>query len=137
MCREFIPCTMERHIGNRIYFRPIKSWHTGVYAGEKLYKIPGTNGGSGCLRRDTGKYQDLCSPPLTVTHRLYWHEKNKDKTISAFLSYPNGMGAMKEYFWEIYPAEDGDIERFVGDKAEEEMEEMIKRLLVNGIGVVK
>lgn len=136
MCREFIPCTMERHIGNRIYFRPIRSWHSGVYAGEGLYKIPGTDDRSGCLRRGIDR-EEPCSRPLTVTHRIYWYEKIKDKLISAFLSYPNGMGAVEKYFWEIYPTEDRNIERFIGDKAEEEMEEMIKRLLVNGIGVVK
>lgn len=117
---EFIPATMEREIASGIVFRPCRIWHSGIYAGEGLYSVNGD--GSGCLRKDT----HLCNPPLTVTHRLYWHKTNPNKTISAFLSYPNGMGCMDGYFWEIYPAEDGGIERF--DK-EEEMEVAIIKLL--------
>jgi hypothetical protein len=115
---EFIPTTLEREIAPDIVFRPIKSWHSGTFAGERLTKIPGTTDGSGCLR------DGRCSPPLTVTHRKYWNKKT-NKSISAFLSYPNGMSRIDRYFWEIYPI-DGDIERF---NSEEEMEEKIKELL--------
>lgn len=120
----FIPTTTARSIGDGVFFRPIKSWHSATFAGEKLYKIPGADDGSGCLLKGKEQYRYVCSAPLTVTHRLYWHDKNKEKTISAFLSYPDGMGAMKEYFWETYGIS-CDIERFTGDNAEEEMEKMI------------
>lgn len=116
----FIPATMEREIGDNIVFRPRRAWHSGIYAGERLYQVDGD--GSGCLRRGN----DLCNPPLSVTHRLYWHKSNPSKIISSFLSYPNGMGACDEYFWEIYPAEDGDIERF---SSELEMEKAIIKIL--------
>ena len=29
-------------------------------------------------------------------------------TVKAVLSFPNGMGAVNEYFWEIYPCRGGD-----------------------------
>jgi len=120
MTRDFIPTTCEREISPNIVFRPIRSWHSGTFAGEGLSKIPGTSDGSGCL-----KGKGYCNVPLTVTHRLYWNRKT-NKTISAFLSYPGGMGIRGgEYFWEIYSG-DGDIERF---SAETEMESRIKELL--------
>ncbi len=127
MQQTFIPCTLTRSIGNGVVFRPIKSWHSATFAGEGLLKIPESDDGSGCVRPSTeGSYQKLCPIPLTVTHRLYWHESNPDKTISAFLSYPEAMGYYgdKEYFWEIYGTGD-DIERFGGEQAEAEMEVVI------------
>lgn len=129
---DFIPCTSPRSIGDGIFFRPIRSWHSGTYAGEKLYKIPGSNDGSGCLFSE--KLSDVlpvCSPPHTVTHRLYWHEKDPNQTISAFLSYPNGMGVCDEYFWEANKVEDdNDITRYFGPDAETEMEAAIKAYLL-------
>lgn len=115
----FIPTTMEREIGDNIVFRPKRTWHSNTYAGEKLKIVNGDR--SGCMIGD-----DICRIPYTVTHRLYWHKSNPSKTISSFLSYPNGMGACNEYFWEIYPAEDGDIERF---SSELEMEKAIIKIL--------
>lgn len=113
--RDFIPATMSRPIGNGVFFRPIRSWHSGTYAGENLEHIPDCTDRSGCL------------PPLTVTHRLYWHELQPDNTISAFLSYPNGMGAADEYFWEAFgPSPEGDITRYFGENAEEELEAAVK-----------
>lgn len=132
MTREFIPCTMERSIGNGVWFRPIKSWHSGTYAGERLYTIPETQDGSGCLLSWTDHSRQICSPPYSVTHRLYWHEREKGKAVSAFLSYPNGLGAYDKYFWEIYPSAEGDIMRFYGEKAEEEMEEEIRKFFRAG-----
>jgi len=104
---DFIPMTNEISIGEGIVYRPIKSWHSGTYSGERLLKMPGTIDRSGCLQ-DYGK----CFPPLTCIHRIYWHKDNFENYISAFLSYPLGMGAVNAYFWEIYPTESEDIERF-------------------------
>lgn len=129
---KFIPTTMEREIAPNIVFRPIRSWHSGTYAGEKLLKIPGKNDGSGCMKKiwNNGYELEVCNIPYTVTHRLYWNKNNPDNTISAFLSYPDGMGAMDEYFWEtLGTSEDGDIERFRGEGAEKEMEEKIIKTL--------
>jgi len=72
--------------------------------------------------------KEICSQPKTVIHRIYWHEDNSEETISAFLSYPDGMGASDEYFWEVYEI-DEDTERFFGDDAEKEMEEKIIKVL--------
>lgn len=123
----FIPATMARAIGGGVYFRPIRSWHSATYAGEGLTKIPGTNDGSGCLFSETLRGLKVALPPSTVTHRLYWHERNPDDTISAFLSYPDSMGACDVYFWEaLRVIEDEDITRFFGDNAEAEMETAIR-----------
>lgn len=129
--QQFIPATVARAVGEGVFFRPIKSWHSGTYAGEKLRKMPGTDDGSGCVRTDTAsKYGGLiCNPPLTVTHRLYWSQRDPEKTVSAFLSYPDAMGAENEYFWETYGISD-DIEHFFGENAEEEMEEFIRQFFL-------
>lgn len=115
---KFVPCTTARSIGEGFFFRPIRSWHSGTFAGEQLHQY--NNDGSGCI--DENK---MTTRPLSVTHRLYWHESNPEKTISAFLSYPQGMGAESEYFWEAYKI-NNDIDRFFGENAETEMEEAIK-----------
>lgn len=114
---SFIPMTMEREVAPDIVFRPIRSWHSGVYAGERLSQVNGD--GSGCVKAD-GK----CYPPQTVTHRIYWNKKT-NKSISCFLSYPSAMGCVETYFWEIYPYEN-DVGRFFD---EAEMEAVVIDLL--------
>lgn len=124
---KFIPTTMARHIGDGVYFRPIRSWHSGTLAGEGRKPKDGEDG-SGMLMREDYKGLRVCMPPYTVTHRLYWHESEPSKTISCFLSYPNGMGASDQYFWESYGiTEDGDIDRYFGENAEAEMEEAMRQ----------
>ncbi len=120
----FIPCTMARGIGDGIFFRPVKSWHSATYAGEKLTKIPGSYDGSGCMWTERFHGLQVCCVPYTVTHRLYWHERDPSKTVSAFLSYPNAMGCSDEYFWETSGIGD-DVERHFGDDAEADMEKFI------------
>lgn len=126
---EFVPGTLERRIGSLVLFRPIKSWHSGSLAGEGLTKVIGD--GSGCVRTD-GRGDKVCSPPLSVTHRIYWNEETGEM-VSSFLSYPAGMGSWgeggKEYFWEIYADSMEDIERF-GE--EERMEERVRELIGEG-----
>lgn len=127
----FIPATKEINVTRKIVYRPIKSWHSATFAGEKLEKLPGTNDGSGCMKRAKlyGELDwDMTYIPKTVTHRLYWHKDNPKETMSAFLSYPDGMGSCNEYFWEAYPIK-GDVERWTGDKAEEDMEKVLVRIL--------
>lgn len=119
---EFIPGTMARPIGDGVFFRPIKSWHSGTYAGEGLYSAHDDS--SGCLVKGTGKYRDLAYAPLTVTHRVYWHERDPSKTVSSFLSYPEAMGCCETYFWEIYAGD--ETPRFA---TEEEMETAVKEWL--------
>lgn len=131
MRQEFIPCTSARAIGKGIFFRPIKSWHSATYAGEKLIKIPGSDDGSGCMRLESLHGLPVCGIPYSVTHRLYWHERNPSKTISAFLSYPDAMGCSDgAYFWEAYGVENNDVSRYFGDSAEDEMEAAIKTKLL-------
>lgn len=85
--------------------------------------MPGSDDRSGCARTD-GPYSWMCNIPLTVTHRVYWHESDPAKTVSAFLSYPNAMGCSDTYFWETYGLGD-DVERWFGDTAEADMEAAI------------
>lgn len=115
---QFIPTTCEREIAPNIVFRPIRSWHSNTYAGEGLYKVNGD--GSGCLKR-SGHALEVCYKPYTVTHRAYWH-KQTGEYISAFLSYPSGMGAVDQYFWEIHDSSDDYEARFF---SETEMETVI------------
>ena len=121
MKQDFIPATMARPIGDGVFFRPIRSWHSGTYAGERLTKIPGTTDLSGCLGHH--------DRPLTVTHRVYWNETAPEKIVSSFLSYPDGMGACDVYFWEAYPSPEGDIERWTGEDAEQIMEDTVRSWL--------
>jgi hypothetical protein len=121
MARDFIPTTCERKVSGKIVFRPIKSWHGNTYAGEGLKIHNGDR--SGCLKDSDGVLEQ-CYKPLTVTHRVYWHRGNPEEEVSAFLSYPNGMGAMDCYFWEAYITR--DTPRFT---SEEEMERKVVRHL--------
>jgi hypothetical protein len=115
----FIPCTREVSIGRGVVYRPLRSWHSGVRAGEGITSVHGD--GSGCLKADEDKQYYIAPRPLTVVHRLYWN-KRTDKHVSAFLSYPGAMGACDEYFWE---ANINDCQRWTGPKAEERMEAVI------------
>lgn len=127
---KYIPTTAEREVVPGIVFRPIRSWHSLSYAGEGLEYMPGTKDRSGCLKKEETYGLNICTRPLTVTHRLYWNKKNSDKTISAFLSYPDGMGSADEYFWEtLGTRKDGDIERFFGKNSERKMEKKIIKVL--------
>jgi hypothetical protein len=125
---EFIPATMEREIAKDIVFRPIRSWHSATYAGEKLQEMNGDHSGCMELIQQQGfmRKQEMCRIPYTVTHRQYWHRKNPNELISAFLSYPNAMGCWDTYFWEIYPTLDGNEKRFDSEK---KMEKAIVRIL--------
>jgi hypothetical protein len=127
----FIPTTKETSIGKNIVWRPVKSWHSANFAGEKLTIMPGqdpkTGDRSGCMLEENGLH--LCMIPLTVTHRIYWNKRTK-KEVSTFLSYPDAMGCSNgKYFWELLNPNINDTERFFGDNAEEKMEERIKKLI--------
>lgn len=121
MSQEFIPGTMEREIAKDIVFRPIKSWHSNTFAGERLEFIPGTKDRSCCMKKIDG--MNMCSIPYTVTHRLYWNRNKPEQTISAFLSYPNGLIPTDSYMWEALV---GGGCRY---SSEEEMEKAIIREL--------
>lgn len=122
---SFIPCTREITIGDDVVYRPTRMWHSGTFAGEGHRHIPSTTGNrdrSGCLN-DEG----MCSPPKSVTTRLYWNVNRPDDSVSAILSYPGGMGLVDEYFWEALGTRaDGDIERWTGPDAEKHMEDAIR-----------
>lgn len=123
LTRDFIPGTSPRQIAPNIFFQPIRSWHSNTYAGEGLTSVNGD--GSGCLREAPDKFGlAVCSPPLSVTHRIYWNEQTGQQ-LSVFLSYPNAMGSCDSYFWEVYPVDD-DIARF---DSETEMEVEVIKLL--------
>ena len=119
----FIPCTREIAIGDDVVYRPTRMWHSGTYAGEGLASVHGD--GSGCVDSE-----GQCSAPKSVTTRLYWNVHRPDDSVSAFLSYPDGMGCLHEYFWEtLGTAADGDVERWTGPDAEQNMEEAIRTAL--------
>jgi hypothetical protein len=129
---QYIPCTREISIGRNVVYRPLRRWSAGTYAGEGIGSIQGDR--SGCVHVESGRR--LCSPPNVVTHRRYWNTRAPDIGVSAFLSYPHGMGAVDDYFWEIYGGgepedphdrnpEDNDILRFMGPSAESDMEARI------------
>jgi len=121
----FIPCTREIAIGDDVVYRPTRMWHSGTYAGEGLRTLPGNTDGSGCVDAE-----GRCSAPKSVTTRLYWNVHRPDDGVSAFLSYPNGMTILSEYAWEtLGTSEDGDIERWTGPDAEQQMEEAIRTAL--------
>jgi hypothetical protein len=113
---RFIPCTREVEFAPGLVYRPIRSWHSGTYAGERLTAVRGD--GSGCMSVVDGR--PVTSIPYTVTHRLYWKKGYPERTISAFLSYPGGMGHSAGYFWEAFG--DGIEERF---DSEEDMERAV------------
>ena len=136
---RFVPCTREIEIAPNIVYRPVRIWHTGVFAGENIASVGGDR--SGCVGNIDGI--PMTHVPSTVTHRVYWNRSRPDICVSAFLSYPGAMGAVDEYFWEamlMSRAPDAENEqeaetaasdpaRFTGDNAESEMEAFIVRLL--------
>jgi hypothetical protein len=115
----FVPCTREIDIGRGVVYRPLRSWHSGVLAGEGITSVGGD--GSGCIKLDPKDDHYIAPRPQTVVHRLYWNKRTKKK-VSAFLSYPRAMGACDEYFWE---ANIDDCMRWTGPKAEQRMEASI------------
>lgn len=122
---DFLPCTRTVSIGDGIWYRPIRSWHAGTYAGEGLQVVHGDR--SGCVEMVGDR--EMTSPPRSAIHRLYWWEGEPLRRVSALLSYPHGLGASPNYFWEVSI---GDCERFHGKLAEEEMEKAVKAFLLEG-----
>lgn len=115
---DFLPATREISIGRGVVYRPIRSWHSGTYAGERITNVHGDR--SGCVTNVPGSLTQHCPPPYTVTHRVYWNKRDPERTVSAFLSYPNGMGCCPDYFWEAMGSD--EPERF---PSEEECETRI------------
>ncbi len=124
--QDFIPATRAVSIGHGIVYRPIRSWHSGVLAGERYDPKPREDR-SGCI---VGQLRglDVTQPPRTVTHRIYWSPDRPKRWISAFLSYPNGMSCVDHYHWEVLI--DGEVERF---STEEECEAAIVAALNGGV----
>jgi hypothetical protein len=114
---DFVPATREISIGRGVLYRPVRSWHSGTYAGERLESVGGDR--SGCIVGELGGGLKVTTPPRTVTHRVYWNASDPEDRISAFLSYPDGMSGVSEYHWEAMA---DDVERFV---KEEELESWI------------
>lgn len=50
---------------------------------------------------------------------------DKKKTVSVYLDINSSLGCMDSMYWEIYPAADGDIARFIMGDEEKEMFEAI------------
>ncbi len=116
---RFVPCTRAISVGAGVVYRPLRSWHSGVFAGERLDIVNGDR--SGCVIKSQYCRDGVAPIPYTYTHRLYWNAEGR--TVSAFLSYPNGMGCSESYFWEAMLE---DVERFW---SEEEMEDAVRAAL--------
>src|SRR3990167_4228838 len=108
-------------IGDGIKWRYYRHWGQNYYAGEGSQGRTDETGtvvdGSGGLK--TNCQNGICSlgccmKPIIFLAREYFKGK---KRISAVLSYPKGLGIDPDYFWEIYPISDGDVERFYSQKA--------------------
>ncbi len=112
---SFVPATRPITVAPGIVYRPVRSWHTGVYAGERLEIADGDR--SGCLI-DGPHGSKVTFPPKTYTHRIYWRTDEPEVSyVSAFLSYPHGMGSCDGYFWEAMIG--SEVERYT---SEEELE---------------
>lgn len=119
---SFVPATRAISVGRGVVYRPLRSWHSGVFAGERLPSDRGDR--SGCVLGQL-RGLDVTVPPKTYTHRLYWNSDDPTKFVSCFLSYPNGMSIVGEYHWEA--SIDGEIARF---SSEDEAE----RAILDAIG---
>lgn len=134
----FEKVTMWHSIGNGIKWRYYRHWGQNHWAGEGYSDLKkfGRDDRSGCLSKDCkvqtpldapGKgswlTMDMVTPPMVFLAREYFKGKER---ISAVLSYPDGLGAVDRYFWEIWPDKNGDCSRFFSEK---EMETAVKRLL--------
>lgn len=53
---DFIPTTREVCIGAGVVYRPLRSWHANIPAGEGVSSIRGD--GSGCLHHNDSGYPD-------------------------------------------------------------------------------
>jgi len=133
---SFENCAQWHPIGNRIKWRYLRHWGQNFHAGEgDLGRKNGAGkyvDGSGGLSHITGTLTTctgnkvstegmFCSKPIVFLQREYVRGKEK---ISAVLSYPNGLSILDTYFWETYPAINGDIERFTDER---KMESYIKK----------
>lgn len=117
---DFLPATRAVAIGRDVVYRPIRSWHSGVLAGEGRDIERGDR--SGCI---VGQLRGMtvALPPKSATHRMYWNTET-GASVSAFLSYPNGMSPTPFYHWELlFRGPDGsDVERYT---SEEELEAVV------------
>jgi len=121
--------TKIREIAPRVFMQDKKHWAMNSYAGEGIIELEDERGykhdRSGCLHSECSIVYP-CHEPKVAVYRQYWSKKGR---VSCFLSYPGAMGAVPNYFWEIYCLEGRlfeDIERF---DTEEECERRIIELL--------
>ncbi len=120
--------TYWHDIGNGISWRRYKHASDGHLAGEGITSVYGDK--SYCVHDINGI--DWTTRPVVVEARHY--KKEGKPLISAVFSYPYGIGYETQYFWELFTygelgVGEDEIERFIGQDAEKEMEERIKELL--------
>ena len=124
MAREDVafPGLHPRHLTDSISWRFYKHWGQCYLAGEGRTDLNGDHSGGLEMIRSL----PMTSAPCVVQARIYESDKG---WVSAVYSYPNGIGIVDHYFWEIYsPGSDlmSDVERF---DTEDEMEQRITELL--------
>lgn len=123
MKNSFVPCTRAIAIGDGVHYRPIRSFGTNAYAGERLTIVKSDR--SGCMFEEEFRGFAVAPIPRMAIHRVYWHERDAEAFVSAFLSYPGAMGTPQTYFWEVLL---GETERF---DAEETMEQRIREWFID------
>ena len=58
-------------------------------------------------------------PPFGGAVIRFAVEKTKDEWISVYLDCYGELGCMNQPYWEVYPAKDGDVERFYLNETDE------------------
>lgn len=109
------PGLRTRHLTECITWTFAKHWGQGYLAGEGITNINGDY--SGGLRM----IEDLpyTNAPCVAQARVY---RGPRGWVSAVYSYPNGIGAVSRYFWEIYTPDQtlmDECERFTEEEAME------------------
>lgn len=112
--------TKKQELAPGVFKEDKRHWALGSYAGEGRMTFGGDS--SGCLN---GK--GLTRRPLIAIYRHYTSEKG---IISCFLSYPDGMGVVANYFWEICSLEGELFEGVERFSSEAECEQRIIELLL-------
>lgn len=116
--REAVHWAMNYYAGLRNSRQDIRQWDDRQYEDGKPMNYSGDIHGE----ISVGYYS--MSLPGVCLYRHYRLIGTEYPIMSSFLSYPNAMGALDTFFWEVYPDLDGDITRF---ETEEEMEAYVKK----------
>lgn len=119
---DMFPGLTTRRLTDRISWRFYKHWGQGYLAGEGIESVNGDHSGG----LDIIHGRRMTNAPCVVQARVY---EGPTGWISAVYSYPNGIGMMDNYFWEIYTPDQGIMEEVERFDTEEDMEQRVIELL--------